>query len=60
LNYPGAVLIVWILGRVQWRENSIIRIGEDVATTDWGTKTHTHTCHILLISTDCAKQLFHE
>lgn len=43
LNYPAAVLIVWILGREQWRGYSIRRVGKDVAPTGWGTQTHTHT-----------------
>lgn len=32
LNNPAAVLIVWILGRKQWRGYCIKRVGEDVAS----------------------------
>lgn len=33
LNYPAAVLIVWILGGEQWRGYGIRGAGEDVAST---------------------------
>lgn len=35
LNHPAAVLIVWVLGREQWRGYSIKGAGEDVASTSF-------------------------
>lgn len=51
LNYPAAVLIVWILGGEQWGGYSIKWVGEDVASTGCEMHKHTHVMYFWFLQT---------